>query len=41
MRLKFSEKKISAICIDVIQLSDGEDYNKRFDVLLSLKYKKN
>ena len=39
-RLKYAEQKIFCICIDVYKIYDGNDYDKIFKVLSTLKNKK-
>ena len=39
-RLKYAEQKIFCICIDVYKNYEGNDYDKIFEVVTSLKNKK-
>ena len=39
-RLKYAEQKIFCICIDVHRIYDGDDYDKLYEVLSTLKNKK-
>ena len=39
-RLKYSEQKIFSICVDVYKIYEGDDYNKIYEVLSTLKNKK-
>ena len=39
-RLKYAEQKSFCICIDVYKINEGDDYDKMYDALLTLKYKK-
>ena len=38
--LKYADHKIFSICIDVYEIYEGNDYDKRSEVLSTLKYKK-
>ena len=40
LRLKYAGKKINCICFDVIQLYNGENYDKMLDVLSKLRNNK-
>ena len=40
MRLKYAERKIIAICTDIVQIYNGEDYDKIIECLSTLKNKK-
>ena len=39
-RLKYAEQKIFCICIDVYKIYEGNDYDKIYEVLSTLKNKK-
>ena len=39
-RLKYAEVKIFSICVDVYKLYDGDDFDKIYEVLSTLKNKK-
>ena len=39
-RLKYDEQKIFCICIDVYKIYEGDDFDKIFEVLSTLKNKK-
>ena len=39
-RLKYAEIKIFSICVDLYKIYEGDDYNKIFEVLSTLKNKK-
>ena len=39
-RLKYAEVKIFSICIDVYRIYDGDDYDKIYEFLSTLKNKK-
>ena len=39
-RLKYAEQKIFCICIDVYKIYEGDDYDKIYEVLSTLKNKK-
>ena len=39
-RLKYAEVKIFSICVDVYKVYEGNDYNKLYEVLSTLKNKK-
>ena len=39
-RLKYAEVKIISICLDVNKIYEGDDYDKKFEVLSTLKNKK-
>ena len=39
-RIKYAEQKLITIAIEIIQIYDGEDYNKMFEVLSQIKKKK-
>ena len=39
-RLKYAEVKIFSICVDVYKIYEGDDYDKIFEVLSTLKNKK-
>ena len=39
-RLKYAEHKIFCICVDVYKIYEGDDYDKIFEVLSTLKNKK-
>ena len=39
-RLKYAEDKIFSICVDVNKIYDGDDYDKTYQILSTLKYKK-
>ena len=39
-RLKYAEQKISCICVDVYKIYEGDDYDKIYEVLSTLKNKK-
>ena len=39
-RLKYAEQKILCICIDVYKIYEDNDYNKLFESLSTLKYRK-
>ena len=38
-RLKYAEVKIVSICVDVYKINEGNNYDKRFEVLSTLKNK--
>ena len=39
-QLKYAERKIFCICVDVYKIYEGDDYDKLFEVLSTLKNKK-
>ena len=39
-RLKYAEVKIFSICVDLYKIYEGDDYNKIYEVLSTLKNKK-
>ena len=39
-RLKYAEAKIFSICVDVYKIYEGDDFNKLYEVLSTLKNKK-
>ena len=39
-RLKYAEVKISSICVDLYKICEGDDYDKIYEVLSTLKNKK-
>ena len=39
-RLKYAEQKIFRICVDVYKIYEGDDFNKIYKVLSTLKNKK-
>ena len=39
-RIKYAEQKIFCICIEVYQLYEGNDYDKIYEALSTLKNKK-
>ena len=39
-RLKHAEQKIFCMCVDVYKIFDGNDYNKMYEVLSTMKIKK-
>ena len=39
-RLKYAEQKIFCMCVDVYKIYEGNDYDKIYDVLTTLKNKK-
>ena len=39
-RLKYAEVKIFSICVDVYKIYEGDDYDKIYEVLSTLKNKK-
>ena len=39
-RLEYAEQKVFCICIEVYQLSEGDDFDKIYEVLSTLKNKK-
>ena len=38
--LKYAEQNIFCICVDVCQIYDGNDYDKKYEVLSTIKNKK-
>ena len=38
-RIKYAEQKMFCICIEVYQLKEGNDYDKIYEVLTTLKKK--
>ena len=38
--MKYAEVKIFSICVDVYKIYDGDDFDKIFEVLSKLKFKK-
>ena len=38
--LKYAEHKIFCICIEVYKIYEGDDYNKKYELLSTLKNKK-
>ena len=38
-RLKYAEQKIFCICVDVYKICEGDDYDKIFEVLSTIKKK--
>ena len=40
-RLKYAEVKIFSICVDVYKIYEGDDFDKIYQVLSTLKNKKN
>ena len=39
-RFKYAERKIFCICVDVYKLYEGNDFDKKYEVLSTLKNKK-
>ena len=39
-RLRYAEKKIICLCIDVYKRNDGDDFNGSFEVLITSRSKK-
>ena len=39
-RLKCAEQKVICLCVEVYKIFDGDDYDKKYEVLSSLKTKK-
>ena len=40
MSIKYAERKILCICVDVYEVYEAKDYDKFYEVLSTIKYKK-